>query len=54
MKSSDSKIVEVGNCTRAYQASVHDGSLYITFPEHDDARAVGQVWRLEGESVERL
>lgn len=54
MASAGSKILEAGNCTHDYTARVDNNSLYITFPEHDDARAIGAVWRLEGMNLNRL
>jgi hypothetical protein len=44
----------VENCTRGYQATVKENSLFIVFPESDDARAVGATWRYEKGSLERL
>ena len=54
MNNNGSKILDVGNCTRDYHAQVNNGSLYVTFDEPDDTRAVGATWRVEGESAERL
>jgi peptidoglycan hydrolase-like protein with peptidoglycan-binding domain len=49
-----SKMADVDNCTRTYQARVDTGSLFITFPEFDANRAVGATYRVEGLNVERL
>ena len=54
LNSAGSKLLDIENCTRDYQAQVNNGSLYISFPEHDDNRAVGSTWRLEGTTLERL
>ena len=54
LNSQGNKLLDAGNCTRGYQAQVNNNSLYITFPEHDDNRAVGATWRLEGMNLERL
>ena len=54
LNGTNSTLLDVGNCTRAYQAQVNGGSLYITFPERDDNRAVGATWRVEGLTAERL
>ena len=56
MNKSVNQLLEIENCTRGYQARIDKGSLYISFPEHDDNRAVGAgaTWRLEGTSLERL
>ncbi|MFA4994664.1 MAG: peptidoglycan-binding domain-containing protein [Bdellovibrionales bacterium] len=48
------KMLEIENCTRGYNAAVDNGSLIITFPERDADRALGAVWRLEGTTVRRL
>ncbi len=54
LNSGGSKLLDIENCTRDYQAQVNNGSLYITFPEHDDNRAIGATWRVEGTTLERL
>ncbi|MDR3424113.1 MAG: peptidoglycan-binding protein [Alphaproteobacteria bacterium] len=54
MDDKGTKMLDITNCTRDYQARVENGSLYITFPEHDDNRAVGAIWRLEGMNLNRL
>ncbi|MDR3449267.1 MAG: peptidoglycan-binding domain-containing protein [Alphaproteobacteria bacterium] len=51
---SGTKMLDIGNCTRAYEASVDEGALYITFPEHDDNRDLGSTWKLEGENLHKL
>jgi len=48
------KVQEIANCTRGYQATAKDGSLFITFPEYDDQRAVGNTWRYENGNLTRL
>lgn len=48
------KMLDIENCTRDYEAKVNNGSLYISFPEHDDNRALGATWRLEGTTLERM
>ncbi|GEM_PF-652543 len=50
----DHKLLEIENCTRAYQAQVNNNSLYISFPERDDNRVLGGTWRLEGMNLNRL
>ena len=54
LNSTGNKLLEVNNCTRSYQAQVNNGSLYLTFPEFSDNRAIGATWRIEGMRVERL
>jgi len=54
MDATGAKLLDIDNCTRAFQARVDGGSLYISFPEAGENRAVGAVWRLEGTSLERL
>jgi hypothetical protein len=54
LNSGGSKVLDIDNCTKNFQARVDNGSLFITFPEHDDNRAFGSTWRLEGTSLERL
>ena len=54
LNSSTNKLLNVGDCTRGYQAQVTNNSLVIAFPEHDDNRAIGATWRVEGMSAERL
>ena len=48
------RMLDIANCTRAYQASVNNGVLYVAFPERDDNRDVGATWRLEGLNLEKL
>jgi hypothetical protein len=48
------RMFEIGNCTREYQAQVNNGSLYVTFFDREDNRAVGAIWRLEGETLTQL
>jgi len=54
LSGSGSQMLDIENCTREYQAHVADGSLYVSFPEQDDNRAFGSVWRVEGMTVQRL
>jgi len=54
LSNSGSQILDIDNCTRGYQARVNEGSLYISFPEYDDNRALGATWRLESMTLERL
>jgi hypothetical protein len=54
LTASGNQMIDIGNCTRAYQARVDDDSLYLAFPEQDDNRAVGATWRVEGMTAERL
>ena len=54
LTASGHKMLEIENCTRYYQAHVDKGSLYISFPEHDDGRTLGATWRLEGATMTRL
>ncbi len=49
-----STMYPVGNCTRGYQANIKENSLFITFPEIDDGREAGAVWRYEAGHMERL
>ncbi|MFA5041445.1 MAG: peptidoglycan-binding domain-containing protein [Bdellovibrionales bacterium] len=50
----EGKLLEIENCTRAYEAEVTNGALIISFPERDDNRMLGATWRLEGFSLTRL
>ncbi len=54
LSSTDSKLLEVENCTRIYDADVSKGSLIISFPERAVNRALGATWRLEGFNLTRL
>jgi hypothetical protein len=54
LSNAGSKMLDIENCTRDYQAQVNNGSLYIRFPERDDNRTIGATWRLEGTDLERL
>lgn len=45
---------EIMNCTRGYQASAAHGSVFVTFPEEDDARVVGATWRYDNGSLQKL
>ncbi|MGB9153966.1 MAG: peptidoglycan-binding domain-containing protein [Alphaproteobacteria bacterium] len=54
LNSVGSKMLDVENCTRNYQARVDNGSLYISFGEPDDKRDIGATWRLSGVNLERL
>lgn len=44
----------INNCTHGYQARKVEDSIFITFPETDDARIVGATWRYESGELERL
>jgi hypothetical protein len=52
--SSGTRLLDIANCTRYYQAHADGGSLYVTFPEADDNRDDGATWRLDGMSLNRL
>lgn len=54
MNGTGSKMLDIENCTRNFQARVDNGMLFVSFPELDDNRAVGSTWRLEGLDLERL
>jgi len=54
MDNTNTKMLDIENCTRNYQARVENSSLYISFPEQDDNRAFASVWRLEGMDLTRL
>jgi hypothetical protein len=43
-----------GNCTHGYQARVVEDSLFVTFPEVDDARVAASTWRYESGDLEKL
>ena len=44
----------IKNCTHGYQARKVEDSVFITFPEFDDARLVGATWRYESGELEKL
>jgi Putative peptidoglycan binding domain len=44
----------VDDCTETFQANIANTSLVITFPESDDGRAVGAMWRYENGALEKL
>ena len=48
------RTLEINNCTRGYQAKLIGGSIYITFPETDDGRAVGATYRYEDSVLLKL
>ncbi|MDE2029752.1 MAG: peptidoglycan-binding protein [Alphaproteobacteria bacterium] len=54
MSGTGSKILPINNCTRDYTGRVEQGSLFLAFPERDDARVVGATYRLEGFSLRKL
>jgi len=54
LKADTNNLQEIANCTSGYQAKVNNGSLFVEFPEADDARAVGNTWRYENGHLERL
>ncbi len=45
---------EIGNCTQGYQAHTVNNMLVVTFPEADDARAVGATWRYDNGDLQKL
>ena len=54
MKDGSNNLQEIGNCTHGYQARINEGSLFITFPESDDGRVIGNTWRYDNGDLERL
>jgi peptidoglycan hydrolase-like protein with peptidoglycan-binding domain len=54
LSNAGSKMLDLDNCTRDYQAVAKNGSLFITFTQHDSNSAIGSTWRLEGENLVRL
>jgi peptidoglycan hydrolase-like protein with peptidoglycan-binding domain len=54
MSSGATQLLDLGNCTRRVDAQVVHGTLVITLPEHDDKRALGATWTLQGMDLERL
>ena len=44
----------IESCTRTYQAEVKNSLLTISFPEHDDQRAISAVWRYERSNLVKL
>ncbi|HEU0117577.1 MAG TPA: peptidoglycan-binding domain-containing protein [Alphaproteobacteria bacterium] len=54
LKNGADKVTEIPNCTRGYQATMKDGSLWIVFPEADDNRDVGATFRYESGDLEKL
>ncbi len=54
MNNVTSQMMDIANCTRDYTAEAHDGSLFITFPEIDDTRPAGAVWRYENGALNKL
>lgn len=44
----------IDSCTRGFQARVMSGSLFIEFPEVDDARAVAATWRYDNGQLIKL
>jgi hypothetical protein len=49
-----SKLREIANCTRGYQAYITDDVLNIVFPETDDQRAAGATWRYDHGDLVKL
>jgi hypothetical protein len=49
-----SKLLDLDNCTRDFNAVAKNGSLFITFPQKDSNSAIGSTWRLEGTDLQRL
>jgi hypothetical protein len=46
---------DINDCSRAYRASMDQGSLYIAFPgPHVDGWSSGDLWRFDGGRLERL
>jgi hypothetical protein len=54
LNSSEIKLLRIDNCTRAYEANVVDGSLYIEFLDREGDRTDPATWRLEGTTLRRL
>jgi len=54
VNSANANLLDIQNCTRNYEAQIVSGSLYISFPEQDDGRALGATWRLQGMDLEKL
>lgn len=54
LSTSGSRMLDVQNCTRDFEAHADHHSLYIRFPEADDNRDIGATWRLDGMNLERL
>lgn len=48
------RLLDIDNCTRDYQATVKNGSLWITFSDRDAGSVTGSTWRLEGTSLSKL
>ncbi|MBV8059892.1 MAG: peptidoglycan-binding protein [Alphaproteobacteria bacterium] len=44
----------IDSCTRGFQARVLNGSLFVEFPEVDDARAIASTWRYDNGQMVRL
>ncbi len=49
-----SKLLDIENCTREYQAYESHNSLYVEFYEPGIDRAIPAMWRLEGYSLKQL
>jgi hypothetical protein len=49
-----SRLMDIDNCTREFQARPTNGSLFITFPQHDSNSAIGATYRVEGLSLQKL
>jgi hypothetical protein len=54
LNANGTKMHEIENCTRGYQAAEENGTLIITFPEDDDGRVVGATWKYDNGSLRRL
>lgn len=48
------KTRQITECTRGYQAKEANGTLLITFPESDNARAAGSVWKYDHGDLQKL
>jgi hypothetical protein len=48
------QLLDIANCTRGFQARVDNGSLFITYPEPDDNRAIGATWRYDNGVLNKL
>lgn len=54
MDNNNSKVLDVENCTRDYQARVSNGILFIAFPENDANRAISATFRVEGMTINKM
>ena len=54
LRESGSQLHLIDDCTETFQANVANTSLLITFPQSDDGRAVGSIWRYDSGALEKL